>query len=195
MLNLHGWAKTASFEHSVSEHPHDIHITACKSLLVSSPGWPGTEDSDQAHADCSSLCELLKIEAALKSSREYPGSLLIFLRYVKGARWGLACVVWKRMFRDWCLFVEVGSASDTAYNLVHPKRKRKAEQEEFFELWGCKMFFEVVRCAEHTFCGSRKIYCWATRKKTSLLDFGQTTQTKSMIPCSLFLIITSELQK
>lgn len=43
-----------------------------------------------------------------------------------------------RMFPGCFMFVEVRNGSDTTYNLVHPKRKTVAVQEDFFEL-GCKL--------------------------------------------------------
>lgn len=38
----------------------------------------------------------LKTEAVVESSKKYPVSLLISLKSVQGAGWGLACVVWER---------------------------------------------------------------------------------------------------
>lgn len=79
--------------------------------------------------------------------------------------------------------VEVGSGSDSSYNLVHLESKAKAAREEFF--WSL-----VVSHAEQTFCSSGRTCCSdvSNRQWTNRSD-------QKWIPCSLFLIIGSELQK
>lgn len=70
------------------------------------------------------------------------------------------------------MFVEVGSDSDNNYNLVHPRRKIIAVQEDFF-------FFNIgCKCAEQTVCSSEKIISWWGSRKRMILQTVDELQSQ-----------------
>lgn len=91
------------------------------------------------------------------------------------------------LFPVCCMFVEVGNDSDNNYNLVHPRRKIRAVQEDFLML--------VVSVQSRLSVVQKKIMSWGVSRKRMIFQTVDEPQTRARISCSLFLITSSELQK